>query len=73
MEAVDAHGFKYAKTLLDRVNLDDFDQTLYYYPTALLALPNVLAQITQAVTPLDATSVFDSSSQTDYEEDESDF
>lgn len=73
MEAVDAHGFKYAKTLLDRVNLDDFDHTLYYYPTALLALPNVLAQITQAVTPLDATSVFDSSSQTDYENDESDF
>lgn len=73
MEAVDAHGFTYAKALLDRVDMDDFDQTLYYYPTALLALPNVLTQITQGTTPLDATSVFDSSSQTDFENDESDF
>lgn len=73
MEAVDAHGFQYAKKLLDRVNMDDFDHTLYYYPSALLALPNVLASITQGTSPLDATSVFDSSSQTDYEEDESDF
>ena len=73
MEAVDAHGFQYAKKLLDRVNMDDFDKTLYYYPSALLALPKVLASITQGTSPLDATSVFDSSSQTDYEEDESDF
>lgn len=73
MEAVDAHGFQYAKKLLDRVNMDDFDKTLYYYPSALLALPNVLVSITQGTTPLDATSVFDSSSQTDYEENESDF
>lgn len=72
-EVIDIRGFEEAMAKLNRVDWDHFDSYLYYYPTCLDALPDVYAQITEATSPIEATSVYDSSAQSDFEDDEFNF
>lgn len=72
-DIVDNEGYVPAMKRLNRVDWDQFDTELFYYPTCLMALPDVYAQITGETTPIEATSVQDSSAQSDFEDDEFNF
>lgn len=72
-DIINNEGYVSAMKRLNRVDWDQFDTDLFYYPTCLMALPDVYAQITGETTPLEATSVQDSSAQSDFEDDEFNF
>lgn len=69
-DAVREGGYVLARAKLERIDWESFDSTLYYYPTCLHALPYAIAVVEQSLTPIDATSVFDSAGQTDFEDEE---
>ena len=69
-ETMRTEGRLVARAKLERIDWESFDSTLYYYPTCLDALPYAIAVVEQSLTPIDATSVFDSAGQTDFEDEE---
>lgn len=67
---ISTEGYPSARKKLERVDWETFDGLLFYYPTCLDALPYVLSVIEASDSPIESTSVFDSSAQSDFEDEE---